>query len=165
METKKQILIVDDDIDVINVIETILSNEGYEVLTAQSKIEAGKLLQKQIPDLAIIDIMMTTELEGLELAKEIKNNPQTKNLPVLIQTSMYVIETTENDIVKIVHEYRKKITDKHLNIVLVQNYETGEAGLDYFDDKGNNNWVSVNGFIKKPVEAAKLLPAIENLLK
>ena len=60
METKK-ILIVDDDIDVITIIETILKKEGYTVISANDKKEGMKKIREEKPDLAILDVMMTTQ--------------------------------------------------------------------------------------------------------
>ena len=69
METKK-ILIVDDDIDVITVVKAILNKEGYEVIYANDKIEGIKKAWAEKPDMAILDVMMTTHFEGFEMAKE-----------------------------------------------------------------------------------------------
>ncbi len=59
MKTKK-VLIVDDDIDVITVVETILTHEGYEVISANNKKEGMEKIRSEKPDLAILDVMMTT---------------------------------------------------------------------------------------------------------
>lgn len=81
METKK-ILIVDDDIDVITIIQTILQKEGYKVIAANDKIEGMKKIREEKPDMAILDVMMTTRYEGFELAKEITDDPQLSKMPV-----------------------------------------------------------------------------------
>jgi len=164
METKK-ILVVDDDIDVINIIETILTNEGYTVITANDKIEGLKKLKSEKPDLAVLDVMMTTHFEGFEMAKEIIEAPEFKNIPVLIQTSIEVLQTSENDVVKMAHEYRKSMSSRDLDVLLVENKATGKAGVDYLNEEGKSVFVSVSGFVKKPVDSKKLLPAIEKLLK
>lgn len=162
MNTTKKILVVDDDIDVINILETILSNEGYKVISANGKKEGLEKLKAEKPDLAILDVVMSTQFEGFEMAKEIKEN--FSDIPVLLQTSIYVLETTENDIIKIAHEYRKSMTDKELNVILVRNPVTLEAGIDYIDETRKTHWIPVNGFIKKPVDSKKLLPQIEKIL-
>ena len=74
----KKILIVDDDIDVINVIQTILEHEGYEVSSANNKKEGLEKAREIKPDLAILDVMMTTHYEGFELAKELTSDPDFK---------------------------------------------------------------------------------------
>ena len=97
MKTTK-ILIVDDDIDVITVIETILNKKGYKVITAMNKEEGMKKIREEKPDLAILDVMMTTHYEGFELAKEITDDPELKKMPVLMQTSIEVLITTRPDV-------------------------------------------------------------------
>jgi len=163
METKK-ILVVDDDIDVINIIETILTNEGYEVITANDKIEGLAKLKSEKFDLAVLDVMMTTHFEGFELAQEILNSIELKNIPILIQTSIEVLQTSEQDVVKMAHEYRKSMSSRDLDVLLVENKYTGKAGVDYLSEEGKSIFVPVNGFIKKPVDSKKLLPAISKLL-
>lgn len=165
MNTKtKKILVTDDDIDVINILETILKNEGYEVITANGKIEGLEKMKAEKPDLAILDVMMSTHFEGFEMAKEIRETEEIKNIPILLQTSIYVMETMENDMIKMAHEFRKTMTNKELDVLLIQNTLNGEAGIDYIDENKNTHWVPVNGFIKKPVDSKKLLPKIEKLL-
>jgi CheY-like chemotaxis protein len=161
METKK-ILVVDDDIDVINIIETILTNEGYKVITANNKIEGLKKIKSENPDLAVLDVMMTTHFEGFELAQEIIT--VNKNLPILIQTSIEVLQTSEQDVVKMAHEYRKSMSSRDLDVLLVENKDNGKAGVDYLTEDGKSVFVPVSGFIKKPVDSKKLLPALKKLL-
>ena len=163
MKTTKTILVVDDDIDIINVLQTILSNEGYKVETATNKIEGLKKIRAIKPDLAILDVMMTTEFEGFEMAKEIRDTEELKNIPVLLQTSIYVLETGDNDLVCMAHEYRKKMSDKELQVLLIKNTLSGEAGIDYLDENKKRIWVPVSGFIEKPVNSKVLLPLIEKL--
>ena len=164
MKTEKTILVVDDDVDVINILQTILSNEGYRVLTANDKKEGMKKMKAEKPDLAILDVMMTTKYEGFEMAKEIRDSAELKNTPVLLQTSIYVMETSDNDMIKMAHEFRKSLTDKELQVLLIKNSVTGEAGIDYIDESNKPIWVSVNGFIPKPVDSKRLLPQIENII-
>jgi CheY-like chemotaxis protein len=164
MKNTKKILVVDDDVDVQNIIKTILTNEGYNVIIASGKKEGFELLKSEKPDLAILDVMMSTKFEGFELAKQIRDLAEFKNLPLLIQTSIYVLETTDNDIIKYTHELRNSMNDEELKVLLVQNPYTGEAGIDYFDEEKKNVWVSISGFIKKPIESKKLLPQVAKFL-
>lgn len=165
METKSKILIVDDDIDVINVLQTILEHEGYEVLTAFNKTEAMEIANNTTPDMAILDVMMTTHFEGFELAKEITTNPAFANVPVVMQTSIDVLTTTNPSVQQMAREYRKDPKYKELQVLLIKDVTSGKAGVDYLSEDGENIWVSVNGFLKKPVDSSNLLPVINNLLK
>ncbi len=163
MKTTK-ILIVDDDIDVITVIETILSKKGYEVITAMNKEEGMKKIREENPDLAILDVMMTTHYEGFELAKEITEDPELKNMPVLMQTSIEVLITTRPDVQEMAREFRKNPGFKDLHVLLVKDIITGKAGIDYLSEKGKTVWFPVDGFVAKPVDPGKILPEIEKVL-
>ncbi|SNT20642.1 DNA-binding response regulator, OmpR family, contains REC and winged-helix (wHTH) domain [Anaerovirgula multivorans] len=77
---KKQILIVDDEIEIADLIEIYLVNEGYSVLKAYSGVDALKILDKESIQLVILDIMMPG-IDGLEVCRRIRKE---KNIPILI---------------------------------------------------------------------------------
>ncbi len=160
MEKTKKVLIVEDDIDVITVMKTILTKEGYEVITAMSKNEGLEKLRSEKPDLAILDVMMTTHYEGFELAQEMLNNPEFKDVPFLIQSSIDVLVTSKASVQEMAREFRKDPNFKDLQVLLVKNITDGSAGIDYKDEDGKNHWFPVHGFIRKPVEAKKVLEEI-----
>ena len=62
-ESKKKILVVDDDRDDLTMISMILEPEGYEVVTAQNGVEALEKVESEEPDLILLDVMMP-ELDG-----------------------------------------------------------------------------------------------------
>jgi CheY-like chemotaxis protein len=163
MSTKK-ILIVDDDIDIVNVIRTILENEGYEVIAAHNKADGIKLAKEQNPDLAILDVMMTTAYEGFELAEEIINNPVFKSMPILMQTSIDVFTTTKESVREMAREFRQDPKYKELQVILMKDIVSGKAGIDYRTESGKTVWLPVDGFLKKPVDSNKLLPQIKELM-
>ncbi|OFY34380.1 MAG: hypothetical protein A2W91_15940 [Bacteroidetes bacterium GWF2_38_335] len=155
---------MDDDIDIITVLETLLKKEGYEVVTASNKKEGIEMIKSEKPDLAILDVMMTTQYEGFELAKELLDNPQFKEIPFLIQSSIDILTTTKAAVQEMAREFRKDPNYKDLQVLLVKNVTTGEAGIDYRTEKGESVWFPVNGFVRKPVEAARILPEIKRIL-
>ncbi len=159
--TKKRILIVDDDIDVITTMKAILTREGYEVIPAMNKTEGMEKLRSEKPDLAILDVMMTTHYEGFELAQEMLNNPEFRDVPFLIQSSIDVLVTSKASVQEMAREYRKDPSFKDLQVLLVKNITDGSAGIDYKDEEGKSHWFPVRGFIRKPVEAKKILEEIK----
>ncbi|MDR3046325.1 MAG: response regulator [Bacteroidales bacterium] len=163
MESKK-ILIVDDDIDVITIIETILRREGYKVISATNKVEGMEKIRSEKPDLAILDVMMTTHYEGFELAKEITEDPTLRKMPVLMQTSIDILTTTKSDVQAMAREFRKNPGFKELHVLLVKDINTGQAGVDYLSEDGDTIWFPVDGFIRKPVDAKKVVPEINRIL-
>ena len=164
LETKK-ILIVDDDIDIITVVKAILSKEGYTVISASDKVEGFKLAYKEKPDLAILDVMMTTQFEGFELAKEFSENPEFAHMPVLMMTSIDVLTTTKAAVQEMAREFRQDPNYRELDVLLIRDVITGKAGIDYRTEKGPSVSLPVDGFLRKPVDGKKLVPAVQQLLE
>src|ERR1044071_285137 len=86
METKSNILVVDDNPDKLSLIEAALSLAGYNVTTATDGDEALSAIESYQPDLVITDVMMP-RMNGYELAQRIRYNPRTKFIPVIMQTA------------------------------------------------------------------------------
>jgi len=164
MEKSKKIVIVDDDIDIINVVESVLTAKGYNVMSANDKKEGLDLIRKEKPDLAILDVMMTTQFEGFELAAEIVNDESIKNTPVIIQTSIDVLTTTKPSVQEMAREFRTKPEYSDLRVILVKDLVSGKAGVDYLNENDETVWFPVNSFVRKPVNASILIPEIEKLL-
>lgn len=163
MKTSK-ILLVDDDIDIINVLQAILSKNGYNVITANNKADGIRKLREEKPDLAILDVMMSTHYEGFELAKEIKEDANISNVPLMMLTSIDILITSKPDVQNMAREFRRNPGFKDLHVLLVKDIVTNKAGIDYLNEKGENVWFPVDGFIKKPVEAGKIIPEVKRLV-
>src|ERR687892_1620880 len=86
MESKSNILVVDDNPDKLGLIEAALSLAGYNVTTATDGDEALAAIESYQPDLVITDVMMP-RMNGYELAQRIRANPVTKFIPVIMQTA------------------------------------------------------------------------------
>jgi len=87
-----KILIVDDDPDFVLVCSTILQQEGYEVTEAANGSIALKKIRESAPDLILLDVMMSTTLEGVDVSKEIESDPELSEIPIVMVSS---IATTE----------------------------------------------------------------------
>lgn len=86
MESKSNILVVDDNPDKLNLIKAALDLAGYNVTTATDGDEALTAIESYQPDLVITDVMMP-RMNGYELAQRIRANPVTKFIPVIMQTA------------------------------------------------------------------------------
>lgn len=80
MEDTYQILVVDDDISIVNIIETSLKQEGYQVLTAYNGEAACHIVNTNHPHLIIMDVMMP-QCNGIIATMRIREN---NNVPILI---------------------------------------------------------------------------------
>ena len=85
---KGKILLVDDDRVTLTMLEMILSRHGYMVLSARDGEEGLALLNKEKPDVLISD-MLIPKIHGLELCKKVKQDPQLKNISVILMTAVY----------------------------------------------------------------------------
>lgn len=92
--SKETILIVDDEEDIIELIKYNLKNEGYAILTAVTGEQAIKIAKQSRPDLIVLDLMLPG-IDGLEVTKYLKNNEQTKDMPIVMLTA----KGEESDIV------------------------------------------------------------------
>ena len=83
-----KIMVVDDDADIVSALQVILESKGYSVTTASNKDEGMEKIKTSKPDLAILDVMMTKWQDGFEMAREIKKDPNLKDVPVLMLTGV-----------------------------------------------------------------------------
>ncbi len=82
----KKILVVDDEPDIVTMVETRLQANGYDVVTGQDGEEAMKLTKEVHPDLIILDVMMPPP-NGLQVCRTLKDDPQYKDIPVILLTA------------------------------------------------------------------------------
>ena len=88
MKDTKEIMVVDDDQDFIESITLMLESAGYSIITADSGERCLEILQYEKPDLIILDVMMETITEGFNIGYEIKSNPEYKNIPIIMVSSI-----------------------------------------------------------------------------
>jgi twitching motility two-component system response regulator PilG len=83
---KLRILVVDDSATIRRSAETMLTSEGYEVITAENGFEALSKITRYQPNLIFVDIMMP-RLDGYQTCAIIKNNAEFRDTPVVMLTS------------------------------------------------------------------------------
>ncbi len=83
---KPRVLVVDDDPDKLSLLEMALTMAGYEVRTARDGEEGFAQMSSFQPDLVVSDVMMP-RMNGYDLARRIRENPQTKFIPIILQTA------------------------------------------------------------------------------
>lgn len=81
-----KILLVDDEPDILEIVGYNLSNEGYQVLTAENGLEAVKKAKKELPHLIILDVMMP-EMDGIEACEIIRKNSDLKDTIITFLTA------------------------------------------------------------------------------
>ncbi|MBU0494143.1 MAG: formate transporter FocA [Chloroflexi bacterium] len=92
-EVPVKILVVDDDPDFVEITRMILTKEGYDVSSASSGEQGYRLMKAQRPDLVLLDVMMATPLDGVDLARRMAQDAVLKHIPVIMISS---IDATEH---------------------------------------------------------------------
>ncbi len=81
-----KILLVDDEPDILEIVSYNLSNEGYQVITAENGVEGVKKAKKEKPQLIILDVMMP-EMDGIEACENIRKVPELKEAIITFLTA------------------------------------------------------------------------------
>lgn len=83
-----KILVIDDDPDFIKITRTILQSQNYEVITAENGEKGLEVMRKEKPDLVMLDIMMSYILDGLDTRRQMAEDKDLKDIPVIMITSL-----------------------------------------------------------------------------
>ncbi len=83
-----KIIVIDDDQDILDSLQAILEGRQYTVVTAADKVDGLAKIRTEKPDLAILDVMMSTWHDGFEMARELKKDPEFKHMPILMLTGV-----------------------------------------------------------------------------
>ncbi|MEY4710388.1 MAG: hypothetical protein RIS28_1520, partial [Bacteroidota bacterium] len=81
-----KVLVVDDEQDILELIRHSLAKEGFEVHVAANGAQAIEQARKVKPEIIIMDVMMPV-MDGMEACRQLKDNPDTKNIPVIFLTA------------------------------------------------------------------------------
>jgi CheY-like chemotaxis protein len=83
-----KVLVVDDDPDFVKVTTKVLEQEGYDVISAPNGAKALQTMRQERPDVVLLDIMMSYILDGLDVSREMAEDPDLKDTPVIMVTSL-----------------------------------------------------------------------------
>jgi len=105
----EKIMVVDDEPNALALLEVILGRKGFTVVTARDAYHALALLAKEKPDLFILDVMMPG-ITGLELCQQLRNRPDTADIPVLMLSAWSDIDAVQRGLAAGANEYLQKTT-------------------------------------------------------
>jgi len=83
---KERILVVDDEEDILELVNFNLGKEGYRVISTTTGERAVEMSRSERPDLIVLDLMLPG-MDGLEVAKFLKQNQETQNIPIVMLTA------------------------------------------------------------------------------
>ncbi len=123
---KAKILVVDDDPDFVEAMRLTLEPNHYEVTSAANGDEGLARVRSEAPDLIILDVIMASVLDGLQMSQRLQEDAAHKKIPILMVTSI--------------------------------------ANTDYAALFPTDEYISIDGFLSKPVPPDVLLQRIAELL-
>jgi CheY-like chemotaxis protein len=83
-----EILVVDDDPDFCEITRTILEGAGHKVRTASNGDQAWACMSAQLPELVVLDVMMTSVLDGLNVSDRMARDIRLKKVPIIMVSSI-----------------------------------------------------------------------------
>ncbi len=83
---EKKILVVDDEVHIVHVVSIKFRNNGYEVISAENGADAFEMACEEKPDIIVTDYQMPV-MSGIELVRNLRQNEETKNIPVIMLTA------------------------------------------------------------------------------
>jgi DNA-binding response OmpR family regulator len=87
MAESKRILLVEDEEMLSNMYQVKFQNDGFTMIKANNGEEGLQLADKEKPDFILLDVIMP-KMDGFTVLKKLKENPNTKNIPVLLLTNL-----------------------------------------------------------------------------
>ena len=79
-----RILVVDDDPEFVEITRMILESEGYEIVSASDGKQAMETMREDKPDLVLLDVMMSSVLDGLNVCHEMHDDPDLRDVPIIM---------------------------------------------------------------------------------
>ncbi len=83
-----KILIIDDDPDFVETTRIVLEQAGHETESAASGDEGVEMVGAYKPDLIVLDVIMSTILDGLNVSQQLQDDPEHKDIPIIMVTSI-----------------------------------------------------------------------------
>lgn len=84
----KKVLVIDDDMDFIEANKAVLEEGGYQVAYALNGQDGLAKAFSDRPHLIVLDVMMNTVDEGFDVARQLRKNPDTRNIPLIMLTAI-----------------------------------------------------------------------------
>lgn len=113
----KDVLVVDDDEGVREILEDLLTRDGYKVSLAKNGVEALAALGRKPPDLLILDLMMP-EMDGFEVVRHMRSTPTWAEIPVLICTAKELSGAERADLMRSVSKIVEKGSSMQSDVLL-----------------------------------------------
>lgn len=93
MTKKQHILVIDDDVQVVDTVETLLQSVGYETSHSYSAVAGMEMARKLRPDLILLDVMFSGPPgpDGFELSRQFQQDPDLRGIPIIILSGIRTV--------------------------------------------------------------------------
>ena len=95
MSENKKVLVVDDEPTVLELIKTMLENNGFDFLGTDGGAAAIKMAEKEQPGIILLDVMLP-DMDGITICRRLRSNPKTKDIPVVMVSSLTDVATVQD---------------------------------------------------------------------
>jgi CheY-like chemotaxis protein len=109
---KEKILLIEDNLDLIEIMRVFLTYRGYRVLLAQNGFKAIEIARFELPDLVITDVMLE-EMDGVQIAIQLRKDPKTSHIPILALTAKTFSENEDEILPKVFDDFLRKPANLH----------------------------------------------------
>ncbi len=156
------LLVVDDNRDLVDLYITILNTEGFNIITAFSGRQCLEILNTHIPDLILLDIMMSP-MDGWETLVQIRSNPATHGIPVIMVTGkQFVFEELEKYGRDIDGYVIKPISPRKLN-ALIEEFLGRKTAIDNVVENARKSGIK-SDIINEFRELSMRVPVMKSLI-
>ena len=124
-----KILVADDEPDMRALLSDLLEEAGHEVTEAENGQVAVQQLQRELPDLVMLDVLMPM-MNGIQVLQRLRDDPATQSLPVILLTA-FSLSDEETDILDTPNTYhvtkpwRRGVVESAVNSALAQTQGSG----------------------------------------
>jgi len=118
----KKILVIEDEATLLKALVQVLTQSGYEAISAPDGEKGWELAQQEVPDLILLDIILP-KMDGFEVLKQIKADAKTDHIPVIILTNLGDLTNIQKALELGANTYLVK-ADFHLDDVLAKVEQT-----------------------------------------
>ncbi len=95
MAARAIVLVIDDDFDFVEFARIVLESDGYEVLAAGRADEGLALMRQSQPNLVLLDAVISYTFDGLNVIREMRNDPQLGRIPLILISAIITGEETD----------------------------------------------------------------------
>jgi DNA-binding response OmpR family regulator len=136
----EKILIVDDDLETLRLVGLMLQRQGYTISAANSGSQALSMAKKEQPDLILLDVMMP-EMDGYEVARQLRADTELSQIPILMFTAKSQVEDKVTGYESGADDYLTKPThpaelNAHIKALLSRSVKTRPPAVVHAPEKG-----------------------------